>query len=124
MTKRLKADILVVDDDRDARDAIADVLEMDGYSVRTAADGLEALASCQRDGLPDLIVLDLMMPGMNGWQFVEEARRRRGLAQVPVLVASASLDGWEPPDAAVVLTKPLDIDTLLANVRDLLKLAA
>jgi CheY-like chemotaxis protein len=120
---RRTGEILVVDDDPDARDSLAELLELEGYAVRTAATGREALESCTTDGVPDLILLDLEMPVMDGWQFSREARRSRHLAKVPMVVTSAMAD-YAPPEATAVFSKPLDPGTLLSNVRDLLKVAA
>jgi CheY-like chemotaxis protein len=123
VTKRVTGEILVVDDDPDARDSLAELLELEGYAVRTAGTGREALDSCTTDGAPDLILLDLEMPVMDGWQFSREARRSRQLAKVPMVVTSAVAES-APPEATAVFSKPLDATLLLSNVRDLIKAAA
>jgi DNA-binding response OmpR family regulator len=108
------ATILVVDDDHDICDMIAEALALDGHRVLTASNGQMALEQARRDR-PDLIVLDLMMPGMSGWEFLEAQREDPDLASVPVIVDTACpqtrVDG-----AAVILQKPFDVDTLLATV--------
>jgi CheY-like chemotaxis protein len=90
--------ILVVDDDADLRDAIAGVLEEADYRVVQAADGLEALAILAKEKA-DLILLDLMMPVMDGFRFRAEQRRQPGIAEIPVVLLSAG----RPPreDSAV-----------------------
>src|SRR5580692_4244467 len=69
-------ELLVVDDDADLRDALTDVLGEAGYHVETAIDGSDALVRMQGRPLPDLIVLDLLMPVMNGWTFMAELKAR------------------------------------------------
>lgn len=81
--------ILIVEDDADLREALSDVLRDAGYAVTGAADGQEALDLLRRDGRPSLILLDLTMPGMNGWQFRAEQRRDPDLSGIPVVVLSA-----------------------------------
>ncbi|HEX7488066.1 MAG TPA: response regulator, partial [Anaeromyxobacteraceae bacterium] len=75
--------ILIVDDDRDIREGLADILGLAGYLVRTAANGKVALEEAQ-ERRPDLIILDLMMPVMSGWKFLEAQRRHPRLASIPV----------------------------------------
>ena len=95
--------ILVVEDDQDTREGLAEVLAVAGYLVRTAANGKIALEQA-RENRPDLIVLDLAMPVMNGWQFLEVQRRDPRLAAIPVIVASASIDS-RVDGTAVLLPK-------------------
>jgi CheY-like chemotaxis protein len=109
--------VLVVDDDPDILDAICDILEAEQYRVSRARHGAEAL---ERIGIerPDVILLDLMMPVMDGVSFAHALRERAPSWDVPILVISA--DG-NPQRAASVgargyLAKPFDIDALLAHV--------
>ncbi|MBF5046022.1 response regulator [Aggregicoccus sp. 17bor-14] len=111
--------LLVVDDDLDIRDALQDVLEEAGYCVRLAADGQEALEQLREGWCPNLILLDLMMPRMNGFEFRDVQRREPPLSSIPVLLASA--DPALPQAArslgvAGYLRKPLDLDDLLGTV--------
>src|SRR5262249_27660442 len=87
--------VLVVDDDADVRGMLAQVLELEGYDVVTAADGREALRRLE-ERRPFLVLLDLMMPGMNGWQFRAEQLKQPGIADVPVVVLSG--DGSMEPN--------------------------
>jgi two-component system chemotaxis response regulator CheY len=114
-------EILVVEDDEAIRGLVTEVLRDDGYEVGEAANGVEALAYIgQRK--PDLIVLDLMMPVMDGWAFVEECRRHACCAQVPIVVTSASHDLPKTAErlrsfgVRTCLAKPFDVDGLLALV--------
>jgi CheY-like chemotaxis protein len=113
--------ILVVEDDAAIRGLVSDFLRDDGYQVREAGNGLEALER-MREGRPDLIVLDLMMPIMDGWQFVEACRSQPGCQDVPIVVTSASHDLSRTAERLTALgvrtclAKPFDLDGLLALV--------
>lgn len=107
--------ILVVEDDPDALEAIADLLESQGYAVTTARHGGEALERLGDSQLPRLIVLDLLMPTMDGWEFRRRQKEDPRIAKIPVVVVSAS-DAAKPIDADTVLRKPVDIDSLLETV--------
>ena len=106
--------ILVVDDEYDIRDLIAEALALEGFDVSTASNGKDALEQA-RANPPDLILLDLMMPVMSGWEFMEAQRRDPELASIPVLVVTASFDS-EVEGAAALMRKPFDLDTLLPTV--------
>jgi CheY-like chemotaxis protein len=106
--------ILVVEDDPDIRSLVADLLAAEGYRVRTAADGREALDRA-REKAPLAIVLDLMMPGMDGFQFLERAAHDPVLARIPVIVATASMER-SVEGATEFLTKPFSAQCLLDKV--------
>jgi CheY-like chemotaxis protein len=109
--------VLVVEDESELREMMRDALELNGYSVVTAVEGraaLEALAQIER---PCLVLLDLLMPGMNGWDFFAEMRARAEYATVPVIVHS-SAPAAAPSGATRVLTKPIELARLLAAVRE------
>jgi len=112
--------VLVVDDDRDIRGVVADVLRGEGYDVLTACDGLEALVVASQQQ-PDVILLDLMMPVMSGRQFRAEQSMDPNLARVPVVVMSAFP---QTPDlgAAGYLSKPFDISELIDTVEQCTRL--
>jgi len=115
--------VLIVDDDPDIRDSLREVLEDEGYEVATVANGREALDHLKASNpRPCVILLDLMMPVMDGWTFVEECQRRTCCSDVPIVVTSASHD---LPNTAerlrsfgvrTCLAKPFDVDGLLALV--------
>jgi DNA-binding response OmpR family regulator len=115
-TERVRAvpRILVVDDDRDIRETLAEAMAHAGYLVNAAPDGKVALEQA-RLNLPNLILLDLMMPVMSGWDFLMARRGVPALASVPVVVVSAAFDR-EVDGAAMVLQKPFDLSGLLAIV--------
>ena len=84
--------LLLVEDDIDIRIDLAEILREEGYHVVTAGNGAEALSELRAGLRPCLIILDLMMPGMNGWEFRDEQRRDPELAGVPVVVLSSISD--------------------------------
>jgi CheY-like chemotaxis protein len=113
--------ILVVEDDEAIRGLVTEVLRDDGYDVSEAANGAEALALVVGHR-PDLIVLDLMMPVMDGWAFVEACRNSSCCREVPIVVTSASHDLPRTAErlrsygVRTCLAKPFDVDGLLALV--------
>jgi two-component system, OmpR family, alkaline phosphatase synthesis response regulator PhoP len=109
------ARILVIDDDSDIRDAVTEVLTFEGHEVFSAAEGEQGLVQC-RLVRPDLILLDLMMPGMNGWDFLKALRRDEAMAGTPVVVVSALGRVPELPVSGF-LPKPFGLDALVALVR-------
>ncbi|MFN7134528.1 MAG: response regulator [Myxococcales bacterium] len=114
------ASILIVDDDQDVREILAQLLEDEGYAVASASNGREALDKLQTLPRPVLMILDLMMPVMSGWEVMDELRREGRKGAVRVAVASA-VPNPEVPDADAVLRKPIDLDNLLDTVARLLK---
>ena len=111
--------ILVADDDPVIREAVAEILEIEGYRVRTAADGVEALRLLRQE-LPALLILDMRMPGLSGWEVAAELR---SLAiDVPILVMTAARDAraWAAEVAAsAYLAKPFDLQALVDAVERL-----
>ena len=110
--------VLVVDDDDAIREALAMVLEDEGYSVETAGNGRDALQYLQSGRRPCLIVLDLKMPVMTGQEFRAEQQRDARLATIPVAIISAHIvRGMKPDvDADAFLPKPIDYDDFLETV--------
>jgi signal transduction histidine kinase len=106
--------ILLVEDDRSIRNALQGILEDEGYAVTTAENGRQALERLRASAAPNLIVLDLRMPVMDGWEFRAAQKSDPGLARIPVLAVSA--DGSAKAaaiDAQAYLRKPLSTDALL-----------
>ncbi len=113
--------VMVVDDDEDIRDMVALVLRQAGCQVVTAADGTEALAHLRAGPLPCLIFLDLMMPGMNGWQLWDAIRGDDQLKGVSVLLLSGAADVKESArrmGVAGALVKPVDSHMLIQSVHE------
>ncbi len=109
--------VLVVEDDEDVRDAVATILADEGYVVVTAAHGREALDVLANGARPCLVLLDLMMPVMDGWQVLEEMQQHASLATIPVIVLSASREAGPPaPNVRRYLKKPVGLDVLLREV--------
>jgi CheY-like chemotaxis protein len=106
------ARVLVVDDDEAIRDVVAEVLRDEGYSVVCAENGAQALREIEGDHHPDLVLLDLMMPVMSGWEVLEQLQANQELARIPVVVVSA----MSAPGAREHLAKPIDLDRLLDTV--------
>jgi CheY-like chemotaxis protein len=107
--------ILVVEDDRDLRESLIEALEAAGYSVASAQDGRHALFYLRTSKRPDLILLDLQMPNMNGIEFRREQLKSAELAAIPVAVLTADPDGREKTAAletAGFLRKPLSMPQL------------
>ncbi len=109
--------VLVVDDHHAVRDAVRSALVKHGYAALVAADGAEALRMLDRGVLPDVIILDLMMPKMNGFEFLMALRSRSNLGPVPVVVLSVSRS-YTADDLGVrsVLRKPCELSELLSAV--------
>jgi CheY-like chemotaxis protein len=110
--------VLIVEDDEDLREMMAQLLTLEGFQAATVANGREALDYLHQAGKPDVILLDLMMPVMDGWEFRRQQRADPAIAPVPVIVLSA-LDQNRAAslDATAFLKKPLDFDRLLTLVR-------
>jgi len=108
--------ILVVDDDDDVRESIAELLEHHGYTVVQQRDGRQAEQYLNSNAPPACLILDLMMPRLDGWALAALMRQGR-LPQVPLIVVTAAGDRWgypTPPER--LLKKPVDIDRLMSMV--------
>jgi CheY-like chemotaxis protein len=111
------ARILVVEDDTDLRRSLAEVLEDEGCEVACARDGQEALQQLESSVAPEAILLDLTMPGMDGWAFRSRQRSDPRLARIPTVVISAAYAG-DPSGVAPLapdafLSKPFDLGSLI-----------
>jgi len=114
--------ILLVEDDTDIAGAMAAILEGEGYSVVHAHDGTEALRALRGGLCPCVIVLDLLMPGMNGIEFRRVQRGDPSMSQLPVVVVSGianMLDDVRSLGVARCFRKPVDVDELLGAVTEL-----
>jgi len=117
--------ILVVEDDEPLRNLMESLLLIEGFEVRSAVDGPQALRLIDEQ-TPDLIVLDLMLPWMNGIEVLTTLRQQPHLLSVPVLVTTGTatstfdLRSFNP---VRVMRKPLDVDTIVSTIRSLLERA-
>ena len=107
--------VLIVDDDPDLLDVTSFVIETEGMAVETARNGEEALALLRAGRQPWLVLLDLMMPVMNGWEFLAAVGNDPLLKVIPVVVLTAA-EHTEVPGALEVLSKPMDLKELLRVV--------
>lgn len=117
--------VLVIDDDRLLQELLVGALADEGYVVRSAGNGREALQVLER-WRPDVILLDLMMPVMDGWAFRARQLELDACADVPVIVLSAGSNlrhGVDTLRASVILPKPFDLDVLLGVVARLVERA-
>ncbi len=111
--------ILIIEDDTDVREALADFLQDQGYQVAGAANGREALAVLRRIEPPCIILLDLMMPVMSGWEFRREQQQDPALAAIPVAVVTGirnTVDRIAALNPVGYFQKPVDLSALLATV--------
>jgi len=113
-----RRDVLIVDDDPDIRDAVGECLRYEGYDVHSATDGRDALDRLEYGLRPAVILLDLMMPVLNGFDVLEALKSRPEWKSIPVVIVSANR-GYEAEDlsgAVSILRKPVNVDRLLAAV--------
>lgn len=110
------AAVLVVEDDREQRETLCAMLDLEGFEHAEAANGQEALDYLGESGAPCLVLLDLEMPVMNGWDFREKQLAEGRLSQIPVVVVTANDPGLTRrfPGAAGFLWKPLRFEKLVA----------
>jgi CheY-like chemotaxis protein len=112
---------MIVEDDPDTREMLGKFLELEGFDVLTAANGRIALEQLGDGAPPCVIILDLMMPVMNGWQFREAQCRDPRLSSIPVVVVTAAGARADIPAIAADawLPKPVDFDRLLETITPL-----
>lgn len=111
--------VLVVEDDNDLREMMAELLRMEGFEPDLATDGAEALLKLKTGpDHPHLILLDMMMPRMDGWTFCHQQSRDPGLADIPVVVVSAApRETLTSVSAVAVVPKPFDYQHLIETIR-------
>lgn len=122
MSGETRQRILVVDDDEHIRKSLAQYLEMEEFDVDVASSGPEALSQAGRQ-TPDLILLDIMMPGMDGFEVVEKLRQEAPTRQVPIILLTARgqdtdvIKGYQL-GVSSYLTKPFNLDELVDTIRE------
>jgi CheY-like chemotaxis protein len=117
-TGRPQTPLLLVDDDFDIRETLAEVLTDEGFEVTAACNGLEALRLLRAGFRPSVIVLDLMMPVMDGFRFRDEQRTEESLSHIPVVVITAGGSHHSRSiDAQEWVPKPVKLDRLLSAIR-------
>lgn len=115
--------ILIADDNDDIRESIYDALSNEGYVVETACNGQEALEKLEKMDGPTLILLDLMMPVMNGWEFLDAQKKNAKFTSHQIVTMSAvnptqSLEDSTPLDTAGSLQKPMSLGSLWDKVEE------
>jgi len=120
-TRAMRPALLIVEDDPDMRSALCELLGDEPCRILSASDGAAALRLMAHE-VPALVVTDLGMPGMSGWDFVDHVRARDDLRGVPVLVFSAAVAGQRAslPGTIATFAKPDDLDRLIAAVHAIL----
>jgi CheY-like chemotaxis protein len=107
-------EILIIDDDDDFREALEAALTPAGFRIQHAANGVEALQVLRGESyVPCAMLIDLMMPEMDGWQLLNELGRDPALARIPSAVVSAARDAGSLPKAMIRFSKPCDLGDLI-----------
>jgi CheY-like chemotaxis protein len=116
---RADVEVLIVDDDEEIRTLLSELLADEGYRVREAIHGRDAMAKLEEAGntLPSLILLDLMMPVMNGLELLDALATSEELRQIPVIVTTAAPDKAVGRSFASIVKKPYEVTALLAEIR-------
>ncbi len=114
--KKNQSSILIVEDNKDIQESLKLALEQEGFEVYTADNGFLGLELLKKIPSPCLILLDLMMPVMNGWEFVENISKDILLSNIPVIVVSAFADQKDSVKSNGFIQKPIDLDSLLTSV--------
>jgi CheY-like chemotaxis protein len=108
--------IMVVEDDDDIRNTIIELLESEGFRTESAINGKDALDLLGKIPKPCLVLLDMMMPIMNGREFLDRVMADSSLSPIPILVVSAVADRTNTTGSIGFLKKPIDIDMVLKMV--------
>ncbi len=108
--------ILIIEDNKDIKDSLKLALELEGYNVFSAENGKEGLDRLHSMPTPCMILLDLMMPVMNGWEFMEEMNKDILYAHIPVVIVSALTEKQNAPKSEGYIQKPIDLNNLISIV--------
>ena len=115
--------VFLIEDDPDIRDALAQLLTLEGFTVTSAENGEEGIRQLSASHpRPDLILLDLMMPVMDGYEFLQERRKRPEIQKIPVVILTANQtsDSSRLIDVQGFLRKPLDVEKLISTMENAL----
>jgi CheY-like chemotaxis protein len=114
----LKSTILIVEDEKESRDSLREILEFEGYAVETAVNGREALEALNvSDRRVCIMLLDLFMPVMDGWQVIDQLRAEGRLDSTKIVIITSA--PYRAPAGLPVFQKPLDLDKVMNEVQRL-----
>lgn len=112
--------ILIVEDNAEIRATLKLALELEGFGVSEAADGIDAMTILDNEPHPDLIILDMLMPRMNGWEFIATVKKNSesAVAKIPIIVVTATSERVQhtPGEIQGVMKKPIDLNELYSTV--------
>lgn len=113
----MRGEVLLIEDDEEIRTALVDALISEGYQVIAARNGEEGLEALESGEDISLVLLDLMMPVMNGYEFIDHVRSRENFRELPVIVVSANAERRRIEGADGVIHKPFDLERLFESIR-------
>lgn len=117
MTKKCSKNILIVEDDKEIREAMKDALEIEGYNVTTASNGNEGLTTLRAHHDTCMILLDLLMPSMSGREFMDIVRKEEIISTIPIFIHSSVANKENTTGAAGWIKKPADLSVILDAVK-------
>ncbi len=118
MTEQCQKNILIVEDDKEIREAMKDALEIEGYNVKVASDGNEGLNSLRSSDSTCMILLDLLMPSMSGREFMDIVQKEEKISTIPIFIHSSIANKENTTGAAGWIKKPADLGTILQAVKN------
>ena len=121
MVRMTEKTILIIEDDANIRDTLKTALELEDYDIHLAENGKEGFNVLESGVRPGLILLDLMMPVMNGWEFIKEIKKFKDYSDIPIVVVSAFVDRAKGLDCDDFVLKPLELNHLIDTVKDNMK---
>ena len=118
MTKECSKNILIVEDDKEIREAMKDALEIEGYNVKVASNGNEGLTALRMNDNTCMILLDLLMPSMSGREFMDIVKKEDNISSIPIFVHSSIANKENTVGAAGWIKKPADLGIILKAVKN------
>ena len=116
---KTRRNILVIEDDKPIRDMMKAVLELEGYQVVCAENGKHGIDAILKAAPPDVILLDMMMPVMSGWDFIDFMRTNASGAQIPIIIVSAFTETARTVQPDAIVNKPIHLKDLLGAIEKL-----